>query len=146
MNKKIDVDVLKKLLDNIDGNGGVIAPQSYFTQVPDMFVRRTDLDLKEKMVFIYLWGYASNKGVAFPSQGRIMTELRISKPTLNKALKSLEIKGGIYVVNQFKRSTGQQLANLYILAEINMQDGMFEPGYIEVNKTIYPDKKRIIEK
>lgn len=141
-----DYEAMKKILERMDENGGVIAPPTYFTQVPDMFVRRTDLTINEKMVFIYIWGYAANKGHAFPSQARMLKELGITKPTLNKVLNALEAKNGIFIVNQFKKSTGQQVANLYFLAEVNMQTGEFDSKYIEINKMMYPEKKRILEK
>lgn len=141
----IDLEAMKRILERMDENGGVIAPPNYFTQVPDMFVRRTDLNITEKMLFIYIWGYAANKGAAFPSQARMLNELGISKPTLNKTLSSLETKGGIYLVNQFKKSNGTQVANLYFLAEVNMQTGEFDSKYLEMNKLLYPEKKRILE-
>lgn len=141
-----DYEGMKKILERIDENGGVIAPPSYFTQVPDMFVRRTDLTINEKMVFIYIWGYAADKGHAFPSQSRMLKELGITKPTLNKVLNALEEKNALYVVNQFKKSTGQQVANLYFMAQVNMQTGEFDSTYIEMNKIMYPEKKRILEK
>ena len=142
----IDYDAMKKILERMDENGGVIAPPSYFTQVPDMFVRRKDLTVGEKMIFIYIWGYAANKGHAFPSNKRMQEELGMSKNTIIKNINALEAKGGIFIVNQFKKSSGQQVANLYFLAEVNMQTGEFDSKYLDMNKLMYPEKKRILEK
>lgn len=141
----IDLEAMKRILERMDENGGVIAPPNYFTQVPDMFVRRTDLNISEKILFIYIWGYAANKGAAFPSNKRMQEELGMSKNTIIKTLSSLEAKGGIYILNQFKKSNGQQVANLYFLAEVNMQTGEFDSKYLEMNKLLYPEKKRILE-
>lgn len=139
----MNIEGTKALIDIFGENGGVIAPPSYFTQVPDAFCRRTDLNMNEKMLFIYLWGYAANKGHAFPSQGRMLDELGITKPTLNKLLKSLETKGGIFIVNQFKNKA--QISNLYFLSEVDIKTGEFDDNYLGMQKQLYPDKKRILK-
>lgn len=141
----MDIESTKRLVELMGENGGVIAPPSYFTQVPDMFTRRTDLSMQEKMLFIYIWGYAANKGHAFPTQSRMLKELGITKPTLNKILNSLEAKGGIYVVNQFIGNTSVRTANLYFLSVVDMKTGEFDNEYLDMQKKLYPDKQRILK-
>lgn len=142
--EELDIERLKKFMAQADENGGVIAPPTYFTQVPDMFSRRTDLTLQEKMVFIYLWGYGSNKQYAFPSQVRMLKELGISKPTLISILRSLEKKGGLYIVHQYKGNSKEKTVNLYYICAINPVDGAFVEGYFDAVRMLYPDKIRKI--
>lgn len=139
-----EIERLKKLIEQASENGGVIAPPTYFTQVPDMFSRRTDLTIQEKMIFIYLWGYGSNKQYAFPSQTRMLTELGISKPTLISILKSLEKKGGLYIVHQYKGHSREKTVNLYYICAINPVDGCFISDYFNTVRALYPNKVRNI--
>lgn len=140
----LDLERLKRSIEQAEVSGGVVAPPTYFTQVPDMFSRRTDLSLKEKMLFIYLWGYGSNKNYAFPSQSRMLKELGISLPTLINTLKSLEDKGGLYIVNQYKKSTNERTVNLYYICAVDPIDGSFIEDYFKAVKMLYPEKVRMI--
>ena len=145
MEHDLDREELLKIIDRMGENGGVITPPSYFTQVPDKFYRRSDLTLQEKGVFVYIWGYSSNKGHAFPSQSRMLKELGISKPTLNKILKSLEDKGGMYIINQYKdEAMTEKTVNLYYISEVDLYTGEFKTNGLDIVKTVYPDKVRVI--
>lgn len=147
MEHELDRETLRKLIERMDENGGVIAPPSYFTQVPDNFNRRPDLTMQEKLVFTYIWGYCSNKGHAFPSQARMLKELATTKPTLNKILRSLEEKNGIYIINQYTDETmTEKTVNLYYISEVDLYTGEFKTEGLDLIKAMYPDKIRILPK
>lgn len=136
-------DQLDRILNN---SNGVISPQSYFVPVPNSFIRNLNLTIYEKMIFIYLWGFGGGeKKHCYPSQGRMSKELKISKSTIIRSLKTLEEKGFVYIINQYKAITKEKVSNLYYLCEIDNEIGDPKPRYFELVAQVYPDKIRIIE-
>lgn len=130
----------------LNKSNGVVSPQSYFVPVPNSFVRNLNLTVYEKMIFIYLWGFGGGeKKHCYPSQGRMSKELKISKSTIIRNLKTLEEKGFVYVINQYKAITKEKISNLYYLCEIDNEIGDPKPRYFELVAQVYPDKIRIIE-
>ena len=70
----------------------------------------------------------------------MIEELGWSKPTIIKVLKSLEEKGGIYIINRRYKSTREKATNLYYLCEIDSQTGSFKEHYLDIVKAVYPGK------
>lgn len=135
----------EQIKDFVLGNEGVLAPQTYFVQVPNEFIRNKDIDIKEKMLYIYLLSFASGRYNAYPGLKRMQDELGITKKTIIKILKSLEEKEGIYIINRvYKNNPNKKGTNLYYLSEIDSQTGSFRKGYLDVVKEMYPNKVCII--
>ena len=132
-------DTKEELLDRIKKSNGVITPRSYFVQVPNSFMRNPNLTMQEKSMYIYLWGFGGENMNAYPSQARMIKELGISRPTIYKILKSLEDKGGLYILNR-KYKNEEKTTNLYYLCAINNNDGCFIKDYLNIVKDLYPDK------
>lgn len=136
----------EELERKLNSSNGVVTPQSYFVPVPNSFVRNSKLTIYEKMIYIFLWGFAGgDRKLCYPSQGRMSKELNISKSTIIRSLKTLEEKGFIYVINQYKAITKEKISNLYYLCEIDTEIGDPKPRYFELVAQVYPDKIRIIE-
>lgn len=131
---------IRELLDRVKKSNGVITPQSYFVQVPNSFVRNTELNIKEKMMYIYLWGFGGASMNVYPSQSRMVRELALSKPTVISTLKSLEEKGGIYIINRVYKNNNEKTTNLYYLAQIDTTSGSFIKKSIDIVKLLYPNK------
>lgn len=128
------------LLDRIKKSNGVITPQNYFVQVPNSFVRNPRLSSDEKMMYIYLWGFGGESKYMYPGQSRMSNDLGWGKQKVIKILKSLEEKGGIFIIGRKHRNTNEKATNLYYLAEINTNTGDFIESTIDIIKTLYPDK------
>ena len=131
---------IEMLLDKIKRSNGVVTPRTYFVQVPNSFIRNPNLTSKEKMMYIYLWGFGGESMNMYPAQGRMKKELGWSKPTIINVLKSLEEKGGLYIINRKYKETNEKATNLYYLAEIDSMSGDFIKSSIDIVKLVYPDK------
>lgn len=131
---------IKEVLDRIKKSNGVVTAQNYFVQVPNSFIRNPNLKSKEKLLYIYLWGFGGASMNMYPSQARMKKELGWSIPTIIDTLKSLEEKGGLYIINRVYKSTKEKSTNLYYLAEIDNSTGCFNKKSIKIVKSVYPDK------
>ena len=126
-------------------NGIILPPQKLFIQVPLPFIRSQEFNLKEKMIYMYIWTYGITSKVGFPGQQRIAKDLGISVPTLIKGLDSLEEKNGLLRIHQVYEGTKEKSTCLYYLGEIT-DDGTFSKTYLNVIKELYPNKVRYIPK
>lgn len=136
----------EQIKDFVLGNEGVLAPQIYFVQVPNEFIRNENIDIKEKMLYIYLLSFASGRYNAYPGLARMQSELGITKKTIIKILKSLEDKEGIYIINRvYKNNINKKGTNLYYLSEIDNQTGSFRKGSLDIIRGMYPNKMCIIQ-
>lgn len=140
---KITDKKIKEIKDIINNSNGVITPDNYFVQVPNSFIRNSELTIQEKIIYIYLWGFGGNKSYGYPSQAKMVKELNMSRATITKFLKSLEDKGGIYIINRYKKDKGQT-TNIYYLMEIDVNTGGFIKQYLDILKEVYPTKTTII--
>ena len=136
--ENVDIEVLKSLIEH---SNGVVTSQTYFIQVPNSFMRNKDLNIYEKSLYLYIWGYGGDRRGAYPSHGAMIEHLGISKSTVKRSLKSLEEKGGICILNRIKKGTNEKSTNIYYLAEIDVNDGNFIKESIDIVKKIYLDKK-----
>lgn len=134
----IDLEALKNALKH--STGVYKNSQTYFIQVPNSFMRNTELNLYEKGLYLYIWGYAGDKKGAYPSHQKMMKHLGISKSTVIRNLKTLEEKGGICMLNRIKKDTKEKSTNIYYLADIDINDGTFIKESIDIVKKLYPDK------
>lgn len=138
-----DIEHIKEIVK--DSKGVIINSQNYFIQLPNSFTRNINLNIYEKMIYIYLWGFAGNSQYGYPGMARISRELGITKPTIIKTLKSLEEKNGLYIINRkYAKNKKIKATNLYYLAEIDYNNGSFMSGSLEIVKQVYPDKICII--
>lgn len=131
--------MLREMIENSDT--GVIAPSSYFIQVPNSFIRNENLSVTEKMMYMYILGFGFDRRGVYPSQTRMMKELGLSRPTIIKTLKSLEEKGGLYIINRYYKNKKEKTTNLYYLCEIDSSTGDFNKKYLDIVKALYPEKK-----
>lgn len=136
---KEELEQLKFRVEHADGV--MLDSSEMFVQVPNSFMRNRSLNVTEKVLYIYIWGYGVSTGQAYPSQTRIMDDLGISKPTIRKTLASLQEKKAILILNRIFKGTNEKSTNLYCLCRIDYKTGEFDNEYLEKLKVIYPDKK-----
>lgn len=113
----------------------------YFSQIPNSFRDREDINWMEKAAWITLTNYAGEKGQCFPSLNTISKISGFSVNTVKKYFKKLEEKGGLYICERYDKATGKQLSNRYYVIDIDYQTGQFDKSLLEPLKILYPDKK-----
>lgn len=122
-----------------ENNGILMKREDLFVQVPVPFICNPTISDSEKVLYLYFWTYGiSDKRGAYPSTQRITADLGWSKPKLLRILKSLEQKGGIYVINRILEGKKEKTSNLYYISEII--DGNFDKKGLEIVKKLYPNK------
>ena len=139
-----DMDRLKDIIDSGANSGVVLSYASLYTPTPILFLRNPDLTIEEKIMYQYLWGFGIEKMQSYPSQARMINDLGIGKNKVIRILKSLELKGGVYIINRFKKGTKEKTTNLYCLIPIDNKTGGFEDGYMNALQTLYPSKQIFI--
>lgn len=77
--------------------------------------KQEGLTMTEKFVLIALADYADENNTCFPSYGKTAARVSASKSTVQRAVRSLEEKGFLRVV-EGKRANGSQTSNRYMLA------------------------------
>jgi biotin operon repressor len=97
-----------------------------FGKMPKSVLLDENLTATAKLVYAALACYADKSCVAFPSEGRLMSELSIGEEKLRKAIRSLKKAGKIAV----KRARH----NIYTLL------GSLENGFSRVSKIVLTDK------
>ena len=137
-------DDFNSLEEAIKHSNGIITPRTYFVQVPNSFIRNPNLTTNEKMMYLYLWGFGGETMNMYPSQARMEKELKLSRPTIIKILKSLEEKGGLYIIQRIKKDTKEKATNLYYLCAIDNNSGDFQKGYLDIIKAYCPNKIKYI--
>lgn len=137
-------DDFNSLEEAIKYSNGIITPRTYFVQVPNSFIRNPNLTTNEKMMYLYLWGFGGEAMNMYPSQARMERELKLSRPTIIKILKSLEEKGGLYIIQRIRKDTKEKATNLYYLCAIDNNSGDFQKGYLDIIKAYCPNKIRYI--
>ena len=131
---------IKRIKEMIKQSKGVVNQNTCFIQLPNSFVRRGDLTITEKMVYICLWGYGIDLRPSYPSHDKIAKNLNTSRSTIIRAIISLEDKGGLYVLNRALEKNKAKTTNLYYLAEIDSETGSFKSESLDLIKYLYPDK------
>ena len=114
-----------------------------FIQIENSFINNPRYSIYEKMVYISLCTYAMDKNNCYPSQTTIAKNLSVSRTMVIKAMKGLEEKNGLLIINR-KAESNRKISNLYILAEIDACTGIFISGSLEEFKQ-YKDKIVIIK-
>lgn len=80
----------------------------------------TDISIKAKALYAYLYAYAGKNRVAYPNKERICNELGISENTLNKYLKQL------IAANYITKKTRLFHSSKYVINELTGNYGVIE--------------------
>lgn len=136
-NSRYSVEEVRNM---VQSSLGVVNSNTCFIQVPNSFIRREDLSINEKMMYMYLWGYGIDRRPSYPSHDKIAKHLNIGRSTVIRTLKTLEEKGGLYILNRYNKETKAKTTNLYYLAEIDNNNGSFIDSSLEIVKRLYPNK------
>ncbi len=94
---------------------------SGFTQVPNSVWRSPNLGLHAKCVYICLLSYAWEGPKCRPSYERIQSDLKVSQPTVTKALKELRAEG---LVDWKRRGPGK--TSLYVIKDLRTKGGLVQ--------------------
>lgn len=121
-----------------------ITSKSYFTQIPNSFIRNTHITTNEKIMYIYLYGFGVQSKNMYPGQSRIIKELGWSKSKVISVLNRLEKSGRIYIINRCYEITNERATNLYYLSDIDNSTDGFITDSLNVVKAIYPNKIKYI--
>lgn len=111
---------------------------NFYTPVFNAFMRNNELNIQEKAFFIYVQGFGEK---CFQNQSSICNELRLSKPTLRKIMKSLEDKEYIYVQRKYSHKTKEKATPVIFPIPIDEKTGLLSQyskqviGYL---KNTYP--------
>jgi hypothetical protein len=98
-----------------------------FGKMPKSILLSKELTATAKLVYGYLSCYANTDGIAFPSEMRIMQELKIGEEKLRKALNQLKTAGKI-AIKRFKHNAYSLLENI-------------ESGFSKLSKSVLTDEK-----
>ena len=83
-----------------------------FFQSPNCIFDVKDLNINEKMCYLYLCRLADKEMTSFPSYSTMAEKMSVSRPTAIKSIKSLEEKG--YVIVERRRiDKDRNLSNIY---------------------------------
>ena len=131
-------------MDIMDELAGLnVYKKNRFIQVENSFINNPRYSIYEKMVYISLCTYAMDKNNCYPSQTTIAKNLSVSRTMVIKAMKGLEEKNGLLIINR-KAESNRKISNLYILAEIDACTGIFISGSLEEFKQ-YKNKIVVIK-
>lgn len=129
----VEVKNLKALAEQ--GLVNTYKKRNYFVIAENNFIRNQKYTIKQKMIYLCLCSYTGNSGGCFPSQESIAKSLNVSIKTVYTTLNELENLGALLIIKQIKESN-RRTSNLYILAEIDKDTGMFLPESIEKFKVL----------
>lgn len=97
----------------------------------NFFRNSKDYTMYEKMVYIDLACYAGkDRNLAYPSIKTIAKDIGASERTVQYAIKSLQDKGGLLVINRVWENNAKT-SNMYILAGIDLETGKFNPRTLD---------------
>lgn len=104
---------------------------NYFFQVPNAFSRNEELNMCEKMFYIYVCGFGNK---CFQNQSKICKELCISKPKLRRLMISLEEKNYIYVQRKFSEKAKEKATPIIYPLPLDKETGLLTNHYKEIIK------------
>lgn len=85
-----------------------------FTQIPNLVLRRSDLQPGAKLTYMVLLSYAWQKDHAYPGQDRLAIDMGVSERSVITYLKQLQESGLITI-----RRRGLGLTNVYVLHRLS---------------------------
>lgn len=101
-----------------------VSKRGYFVIAENELINNINLSAAEKLVFLSLCTYAGKARSCFPGQSGIAKNLGYSRQTVNRAIKSLEKKGGLLILHQVTESN-RKTVNTYFLADVDQRTGEF---------------------
>ncbi|UZP04408.1 helix-turn-helix domain-containing protein [Clostridium botulinum] len=111
---------------------------TFFVQIPNAFVRNKELNMQEKIFYIYVCGFGNS---CFQNQSKICNELGITKPTLRKVMKGLEEKNYIYVQRKYSENAKEKATPVIYPLPLDKETGLLTNHYKEIldySKTTFP--------
>jgi hypothetical protein len=104
-----------------------------FTQIPNLVLRRSDLQPGAKLTYMVLLSYAWQQDHAYPGQDRLAADMGVSERSVITYLKQLQETGLVTI-----RRRGLGLTNIYVLHRLTSRSADFslpevqEPTALEV--------------
>lgn len=98
-----------------------------FTQIPNLVLRRSDLQPGAKLTYMVLLSYAWQKDHAYPGQDRLATDMGVSERSVITYLKQLQETGLITI-----RRRGLGLTNIYVLHRLSPGSEKSAPQEVQV--------------
>lgn len=97
-----------------------------FTQIPNLVLRRSDLQPGAKLTYMVLLSYAWQKDQAYPGQERLAADMGVSERSVITYLKQLQETGLITI-----RRRGLGLTNIYVLHRLSTRSEKFAPQEVQ---------------
>jgi DNA-binding transcriptional regulator YhcF (GntR family) len=135
-----EVKQLKKMAE--DGLVTTYKKKTYFVMAENTFIKNPKYTITQKMVYLCLQTYAGAVDSCYPSKESIAKNLSVTPKTVYTVLKQLEDIGAIIIINQITE-TNRKTSNLYILCDIDKDNGDFVPKSIEKFKILSKEPIRI---
>ena len=110
MEKIGDTQAFKEKVKNIILEGFDPICAWGFTQIPNYVLKKENISSTEKIIYAMLLSYAWHNDRVFPGQDRLAKDLKITRRTVNGAIKGL-CKSGLLEIT--RRGLGK--TNIYIL-------------------------------
>lgn len=95
-----------------------------FIMIEIALINNINYTVYEKLVYLSLYTYAWRTKSCFPGQKAIADNLGISRKTVNLTIKSLEEKGALISLHQYKEND-RRSSNIYFLASVDPITGEF---------------------
>jgi hypothetical protein len=90
-----------------------------FTQIPNLVLRRSDLQPGAKLTYMVLLSYAWQQDHAYPGQDRLAVDMGVTERSVRTYLKELQESGLITI-----RRRGLGLTNVYILHRLSRPENI----------------------
>lgn len=103
-----------------------------FTQIPNLVLRRSDLQPGAKLTYMVLLSYAWQQDHAYPGQDRLAADMGVSERSVITYLKQLQDSGLVTV-----RRRGLGLTNIYVLHRLTPRSEKSAP--LEVQESTGPE-------
>ena len=91
-----------------------------FTQIPNLVLRRSDLQPGAKLTYMVLLSYAWQQDHAYPGQDRLAADMGVSERSVITYLKQLQETGLVTI-----RRRGLGLTNIYVLHRLTPRSADF---------------------
>jgi hypothetical protein len=90
-----------------------------FTQIPNLVLRRSDLQPGAKLTYMVLLSYAWQQDHAYPGQDRLAVDMGVSERSVRTYLKELQDSGLVTI-----RRRGLGLTNVYVLHRLSRPENI----------------------
>jgi hypothetical protein len=105
-----------------------------FTQIPNLVLRRSDLQPGAKLTYMVLLSYAWQKDHAYPGQDRLAADMGVTERSIRTYLKELQESGLITI-----RRRGLGMTNVYVVHRLSRPENISDQERKSVSAPVQQD-------